>query len=78
MYAKGLLGQNNMYINHIFSDKTGHPIGATMSRDRFAFLLSHISFDDEDTHSERWQKNRFADFREMFELFFKFEAPCSK
>ena len=63
MYARGLLGQNNLYINHIFSDKTGHPIfGATMLRDRFAFLLSHISFDDEATCSERWQKDRFAAF----------------
>ena len=70
MYARGLLGQNNLCINHIFSDKTGHPIfGATMSRDKFAFLLSRVSFDKEDTRSEQWQKDRFAAFREIFELF---------
>ena len=40
-----------------------------MSRNRFLFILRHISFDDEDTRDERWRKDRFAAFRSFFESF---------
>ena len=47
IYARELLGQNNVSAEKIFSDSYGHPIfTATMSKNRFRFLYQCISFDD--------------------------------
>ena len=70
MYLRGLLGLANHSIDVLFHNLTGSPIfGATMSKNRFKFLLSHISFDDIATRPRRWLFDRFAAFREIFELF---------
>ena len=42
---------------------------AVMSRNRFAFILHNLSFDDESTRSEKWKKDRFTAIREFFENF---------
>ena len=47
---------------------------ATMSRNRFKFLIAHISFDDHTTRPTRWQHNKFAAFREIFE----YNEDCGK
>ena len=59
-----------MSAEKIFSDSYGHPIfTATMSKNRFRFLYQCISFDDYSTRTERWEADRFAAIRKVFELF---------
>ena len=68
MFFRGLYGLNQHDIRLPFSDKQGLPIfGATMSRLRYQFIVAHLSFDDIDTRSTRWKKDRFAALRDFFE-----------
>ena len=63
-YARASLQQNLWNIDRCFQETIGHPIfGATMSRARFKFILSHITFDDKTTRSERWKFDRLAAIR---------------
>ena len=76
MYARGLQGQNSVRTELLFSENYGHPIfSATMSKNRFKFLFSKISFDDFETRAERWKKDRFAAIGNSFE---KFNNICGK
>ena len=60
----------------LFSEERGLPFfGATMSRDRYQFLLSRIGFDNISTRKTRWEHDRFTAFREFFETF---NDNCSK
>lgn len=69
-YYRGLYKLNSISIQKLFSEKFGPPqFSATMSRNRFLFILRHLSFDDEETRGERWKKDRFAAFRDFFESF---------
>ena len=69
MYFRGLLGQNMHDVNHIFSERSRHPIfGGTMSKCRFTFLLSHLCFDNFETCLRCWQCDRLTAFREIFDL----------
>ena len=66
----GLYKLNTMGIRKLFSDSYGPPMfSAVMSRNRFAFILHNLSFDDESTRAERWKKDRFTAIREIFEKF---------
>ena len=68
MYFRGLYGLNNHHLNILFSEKQGPPVfGATMSRQRFEFISSHICFDDIHTRNERWSHDRFTCMREILE-----------
>ena len=59
-----------MSAEKIFSDSYGHPIfTATMSKSCFRFLNQCISFDYYLTRTERWEADRFAAIRKVFELF---------
>lgn len=70
MYFRGLLGLNNHSVDTLFSEKAGHPVfGGTMSRNRFKFLSAHLAFDDIATRPQRWKHDRFAAFRELFNVF---------
>ena len=63
-----------MGIRKLFSDSYGPPMfSAVMSRNRFAFILHNLSFDDESTCAERWKKDRFTVISEFFE---KFKNQC--
>ena len=69
-YFRGLFGQNSRKVSSHFSDRGGHPaFSATMSRDGFNFILAHPSFDDEETHADCWEHDRFAAYHQMFEAF---------
>uniref|UniRef100_UPI00358F374B uncharacterized protein n=1 Tax=Myxine glutinosa TaxID=7769 RepID=UPI00358F374B len=69
LYYRGMLGQNLLDVKWLFGDRVGHPVfGATMSKNRFKFLLTKLSFDDEDTRPERWRNDRFAASRELHDL----------
>lgn len=70
LYARGLLGLNTHDQKILFREKIGHPIfGAVMSCHRFAFLHAHITFDDLTTRPQRWEHDRFAAVRDLFETF---------
>ncbi len=76
MFACGLLQQNLQDVHHLFQDRIGHPIfGATMSRDRFCFLMSKLGFDNQSTRPECYHVDRFAAFCEIFE---DVNQNCSK
>ena len=63
-----------MGIRKLFPDSYGpRRFSAVMSRNRFAFILHNLSFDDESTRAERWKKNRFTAIRKFFE---KFNNQC--
>ncbi|XP_057296188.1 piggyBac transposable element-derived protein 3-like [Hydractinia symbiolongicarpus] len=67
---RGLYKLNTISIDELFSNDYGPPIvSATMSRNRFTFLLSNLQFDDQTTRDGRWKKDRFAAIRELFEEF---------
>ena len=68
-YMRGLYNLNNHKLSILFSEKQGLPVfGATMSLLRFKFILAHLCFDDEETRPQRWQNDRFAAFRDFFEI----------
>ena len=74
-YSRGLLGQNSLKLR-LFSVDVGHPIfSESMIFNRLVFIKAMISFDDANTRQERWQKDRFAAFREIFE---EFNKCCAK
>ena len=71
-YWRGLLGQAKHKIDKLFHNSSGSPIfGATMSKNRFRFLMSHISFDDFASRDRRWEYDRFAGFRHILVIFIK-------
>ena len=64
VYTRGLQGQNSVRTELLFSENYGHPIfSATMSIHRFKILFPKISFNDLETRTERWKKDRFAAIR---------------
>ena len=68
-YYRGLYKVNTHYLDILFSEEQGLPMfGATMSHQRFKFILAHLCFDDAETRPERWKRDRFAALREFFEL----------
>ena len=76
IYMQALLGQGHQSTNAMFHEIFGNPVfSATMSRNRFKFLIAHISFDNHTTRSTRWQNDRFAPFRKIFE---EFNKNCGK
>ena len=47
IYIRGLLEQAHQSTNAMFRETFGNPVlSATMSRNRFKFLIAHISFND--------------------------------
>ena len=69
LYARGLLGQSMHASKILFSETAGHAIfSGTMSKHRFSFLLSVLSFDDSEERRELWKSDRFAAARELTNL----------
>ena len=65
---RGLQGLAKHDKNLLLSDRHGHPVfSSTMSRLRFQFLLTHLTFDNLPTREERWKHDRFGALREIFE-----------
>lgn len=76
LYARGLMNLNHQNAANLFLQGIGHPIfTATMSHGRFTFLHSTITFDDFETRNKRFQGDRFAAIRNIFEMF---NNNCSK
>ena len=59
-------------VDYLFSDDKGHfAFGAIMSKNRFKFLLSHITFDDYSDWGKNWPTDCLAAMRAVWELFNK-------
>ena len=55
-------------IDTIFSVIPGHPVfSATMSTQRFQFILANLTFDDPEDRPACWQCDRFASMQYVFE-----------
>ena len=78
LYFRGLYNLNNHSLKEVlFSNRDGLPVfGASMSRQRFEFLMGHLCFDDFETRETRWIHDRFAAMRELFEHCNKQFAKC--
>ena len=46
MYLTGLLGMNLQKVDYLFADEGHYAFGAIMSKNRFKFVLGHITFDN--------------------------------
>ena len=58
-----------MDVKYLFNNDIGHPIFASiLLKNRFKFINAMLCFDDRDTREERWKTDRFAAFREIFEM----------
>lgn len=66
-YARGILGANLYHAKELWTPNYSPVFAATMSENRFTFLQSHISFDNEATRPARFLKDKFAAAREIFE-----------
>ena len=69
MYLRGLLGMNLQRVDYLFADEGHYAFGAIMSKNRFKFLLSHITFDNHIDRENNWPTDRFAAMRPVWELF---------
>ena len=54
----------------LFQEQIGHPIfRATLSCNRFWFLMSNVRFDYKNIRERRFQSDRFAACRTLYEMF---------
>ena len=54
VYMRGLYYMNGHRIDNLFSDIHGHPVfSATISRQRFQFILTNLTFDDAEDRPAR-------------------------
>ena len=68
LYYRGLYCLKNHSLNILFSDRFGFPVfSACMSRMIFEFIMAHMCFDNFEDRAERWQSDRFAAIRDLFE-----------
>ena len=70
-----MLSQTKHDVQHLFGLDGHHGFGATMSCNRFRFLLARLSFDDKSERENKWKTDRFAPIREIFEAF---NINCAK
>ena len=68
-YTRGLLGQNLHKVDHLYTEHSHFVFGATMSKNRLEFLHSHIAFDTPEQRANTWPTDRFAGYRNFWELF---------
>ena len=67
LYLRAALQLNIFKTREIFFHESSHEIfAATMSHNRFAFLICFLEFDDKETQRQRWREDKFAAIREFF------------
>ena len=67
-YYRGLYNLTFHSLDILFSKFDGPPVfSATMSSNRFKFLLWNLCFDDVATRNDSWSHNRFPAMRMLFE-----------
>ena len=61
LYLRAALQLNIFKTREIFFHESSHEIfAATMSYNRFAFLIHFLEFDDKETRWQRWREDKFA------------------
>ena len=69
-YARSILGQSMQSYKMLFSETSGHPVfSATMSKHRFYFLYTVLSFDDSEKRCGLSRSHRFAVAHELTFIF---------
>ena len=69
-YARNILGQSMQSYKMLFSETSGHPVfSATMSKHRFYFLYTVLSFDDPEKWCGLSRSHRFAAAHELTVIF---------
>ena len=67
---RGFLKLTFHRVQHLFSFLYGNAVfSATMSLNRFKFLLAHFRFDNKAAREERWKQDRFGAMRDIFQIF---------
>ena len=67
LYLRVALELNIFKTREIFFHESSDKIfAATMSYNRFAFLVHFLEFDDKKTLRQRWREDKFATIREFF------------
>ena len=67
LYLRAALQLNIFKTREIFFHESSHEIfGATMSYNRFAFLIRFLEFDDKEIQRQPWTEDKFATIREFF------------
>jgi hypothetical protein len=70
LYARGIMGAKNIPLHELWTEKWGNNIfRKTMARERFKEILRYIRFDEKTSRSERLEKDKFALFLEIWNLF---------
>ena len=77
LYLRAALQLNIFNTREIFFHERSHEIfAATMSYNRFAFLIRFLEFDDKETRWQRWREDKFAAIREFFMKMNKNNGRC--
>ena len=67
LYLRAALQLNIFKTREIFFHESSHEIfAATMSYNRFAFLISFLEFDDKENRRQQWKEDKFATISEFF------------
>ena len=66
-YLRGALRVSKQNTRHLYGPDGHHAFGATMSMNRFNFVISVLSFDDPETREEQKKEDKFAVMRVFFE-----------
>ena len=67
LYLRAAVQLNILKTREIFFHESSHEIlAATMSYNRFAFLIPFLKFDDKETRWQRWREDKFAVIRKFF------------
>ena len=76
-YLTAALQLNIVKTREIFFHGSSHQLfAATMSYNRFAFLICFLEFDDKETRRQRWREDKFAAIREFFMKMSKNNEKC--
>ena len=77
LYLRAALQLNIFNTREIFFHERSHEIfAATMSYNRFAFLIRFLEFDNKETRWQRWREDKFAAIREFFMKMNKNNGRC--
>lgn len=70
LYTSGALKYNHVNLDELWSKKYGPPIfRATMSKNRFSFLIKNLRFDDKTTRNQRKENDKFCAIRDIWERY---------
>lgn len=70
LYTSGALKYNHVNLEELWSKKYGPPIfRATMSKNRFSFLIKNLRFDDKATRNQRKESDKFCAIRDIWDKY---------